>query len=318
MGGETRISSDLVLGVVRATEAAAIATYDQIGRGDEFRADQAAVEAMRLHLNEMAMAGRIVIGEGERDQAPMLFIGEEVGTGQGTAIDIAVDPLEGTTLTAKARGNALSVAALAHRDHLLHAPDVYMEKIAIGANYPDDIVLLDRSPADNIKALAKAKGVATQEITACILDRPRHSEIIEQVRKAGAAIQLISDGDIAGVIQAAQGQDIDIYIGIGGAPEGVLAAAALHCIGGQMQTRLILDTQEKKNRAAQMGITDPDRIYRIADMVRGDIVFAATGVTAGSLLAPCRRTAKGKWQTHSLLLHAMGAESCYLSTTHAA
>ena len=318
MGGQTKrknkIGDDLVLGAARATEAAAIAAYEQIGRGDEFQADQVAVSAMRAQLNEIEMSGRIVIGEGERDEAPMLFIGEEVGSGQGLAIDIAVDPLEGTTLTAKARGDALSVAAFALRDHLLHAPDVYMEKIAIGPSYPDHIVALDRSAADNIRALAKAKGVAPQAITACILDRPRHQEMIEAVRSTGAAIKLITDGDIAGVIHASQGEDVDIYMGVGGAPEGVLAAAALHCIGGQMEARLVLDSPEKKERAQRMGIADPDRIYQIADMVQGDVVFAATGVTGGSLLQRCQRLEDGRWQTHSLLLHAATRETCFLST----
>ena len=311
-----QICADLVLGLVHATERAAIAAHGQIGRGDEHQADEVAVAAMRAGLNLMDMSGKIVIGEGERDQAPMLFIGEEVGQG-GTPIDIAVDPLEGTTLTAKAMPNALAVAAIAPREGLLHAPDVYMEKIAIGPGFPDNTIALDKPPQDNIKALAKARGIKPKDITACILDRPRHNDLIEAVRQTGAAVNLITDGDIAGVIHTTQpaSSGIDIYMGIGGAPEGVLAAAALRCVGGQMQGRLVLDSKEKKHRAAQMGIKDPDHIYTIADMVRGDVVFSATGVTGGSLLQRCE-SHQGSYQTHSLLLHAAEGLMRYIRTDH--
>ncbi len=319
MGNQSQVSADLVLGLVHATEAAAIAAHGQIGGGDEYQADEVAVAAMRAGLNNMNMKGRVVIGEGERDQAPMLFIGEEVGQNNKNAplIDIAVDPLEGTTLTAKAMPNALAVAAIAPRDGLLNAPDVYMEKIAIGPGYEDGVIGLDRPPQDNIKALAKARAAPPHEITACILDRPRHRDMIEAVRSTGAAVHLITDGDIAGVIHATQpaSSGIDIYMGIGGAPEGVLAAAALQCVGGQMLGRLLLDTPEKKQRAAKMGIQKPDQIYAIKDMVRGDVVFVATGVTGGSLL---RRCEKKKWgyKTHSLLLHAATKRQRHILTEH--
>lgn len=305
------LGTELIAGLLRATEQAALAAFDQIGRGNEFEADKVAVEAMRAELNEMNMAGRIVIGEGERDEAPMLFIGEKVGSGKGLEVDIAVDPLEGTTLTANAQSNALAVAALAARDCLLHAPDVYMEKIAIGAGYPKDIIALDALPADNIKSLAEAKKQPASKIVVCILDRPRHQDIIESVRSTGAAVHLIVDGDVAGVIHTTQKNNIDIYMGCGGAPEGVLAATALHCIGGQMQTRLVLDDEEKIQRAAKMGISDPKKIYQIEDMVKGDVVFVATGVTGGSLLRACRKTANSS-HTHSILMLAAQGETRFV------
>jgi fructose-1,6-bisphosphatase II / sedoheptulose-1,7-bisphosphatase len=269
---------------VRVTEAAAISAANQIGRGDEHAADQAAVEAMRMAFNQLPISGTVVIGEGERDEAPMLFIGEEVGSG-GVAVDIALDPLEGTTLTAKAMPNALAVMAMAEPGTLLNAPDTYMDKIAIGPGYAEGLIDLDADPAHNILALAKAKGVKPHEITACIMDRPRHEALIAAVRKVGAAIQLITDGDVAGVIATTDpSTGIDIYIGQGGAPEGVLAAAALRCVGGQMQARLVFKKEDEKARATKLGIKDFNRKYSLMDLASGDVIFAATGVTDGSML----------------------------------
>ena len=277
----------LALELVRVTERAAVAAARLRGRGNEVAADQAAVDAMRRELNALDIQGTVVIGEGERDEAPMLFIGEEVGTGKGPKVDIALDPLEGTTIAAKAMPNSLAVIAMAEDGSLLHAPDVYMDKIAIGGGYPAGLVDLDKSPAENLAALAEAKGVAVTDITACILDRPRHGALIEAVREAGAAIQLIGDGDIAGVIATTDPDDtgVDIYMGIGGAPEGVLAAAALRCIGGQMQGRLVTSSEDQKARARKMGIEDFDRKYTMQEMASGDVIFAAAGVTDGSMLS---------------------------------
>ena len=272
------------LEAVRVTEAAAIAAAEQIGRGDEHAADHAAVEAMRTAFNSLPISGTVVIGEGERDEAPMLYIGEKVGSG-GLAIDIALDPLEGTTLTAKALPNALAVMAMAEPGTLLNAPDTYMDKIAIGGGYPDGIIDIDADPKDNILALAKAKGVKPHEITACIMDRPRHEKLIAAVREVGAAVRLITDGDVAGVIATSDpATGIDIYIGIGGAPEGVLAAAALRCVGGQIQTRLVFRNDDERERAAKWGIKDLKKKYSLMDMASGDVVFAATGVTDRSML----------------------------------
>ncbi len=272
------------LEAVRVTEAAAISAARQIGRGDEKAADHAAVEAMRAAFNILPIDGTVVIGEGERDEAPMLYIGEKVGSG-GIRVDIALDPLEGTTLTAKALPNALAVMAMAEPGTLLNAPDTYMDKIAIGGGYPEGTIDLDADPADNIHALAKAKGVKAHEITALILDRPRHEKIIEAVRSTGAAVQLITDGDVAGVIATSDpATGIDIYIGQGGAPEGVLAAAALRCVGGQIQTRLVFKKEDEKRRAEKLGITDFNRKYSLMDLASGDVVFSATGVTNGSML----------------------------------
>ncbi|HTP76829.1 MAG TPA: class II fructose-bisphosphatase [Rhizomicrobium sp.] len=272
------------LEAVRVTEAAAIAAAEQIGRGDEHAADHAAVEAMRTAFNSLPISGTVVIGEGERDEAPMLYIGEKVGSG-GLAIDIALDPLEGTTLTAKALPNALAVMAMAEPGTLLNAPDTYMDKIAIGGGYPDGVIDLDADPKDNILALAKAKGVKPHEITACIMDRPRHEKLIASVREVGAAVRLITDGDVAGVIATSDpATGVDIYIGIGGAPEGVLAAAALRCVGGQIQTRLVFRNDDERERAAKWGIKDLKKKYSLMDMASGDVVFAATGVTDGSML----------------------------------
>ena len=277
---------NLTLELVRVTERAAIASAAWRGKGDEKAADRAAVEAMRTELSNVGIDGRIVIGEGERDEAPMLFIGEAVGSGKGPAVDIAVDPLEGTTLCAKNQPDSICVLAMAERGGLLNAPDVYMQKIAIGSGYPEGTVDLDMSPRENIASLAKAKGVAVEEVTAVMLDRPRHAALLEELRSTGCAIKLISDGDIAGIIHAVNTEEtgIDIYLGSGGAPEGVLAAAALRCIGGQMQGRLMLDNDEKRERAKRMGITDPNRKYRTDELASGDVLFAATGVTDGFLL----------------------------------
>jgi len=276
----------LSIEIVRVTERAAVSAARLRGHGSEKDADQAAVDAMRRELGQLSIEGTVVIGEGERDEAPMLFIGENVGIGIGPKVDIAVDPLEGTTLCAKNMPGAIATMAMAESGTLLNAPDVYMEKIAIGPGYPKDLVDLDAPPGENVARLAKAKGVSPANITALILDRPRHADLIAAVRKAGAVVALITDGDVAGVIHTAEPEatGIDIYMGIGGAPEGVLAAAALACIGGQMQCRLVLDTEEKRSRAAKMGIKDPRKKYGINDMVKGDCVFAATGVTDGSML----------------------------------
>lgn len=276
----------LTLEIVRVTERAAVAAARQRGRGDERAADQAAVDAMRRELNCLPIQGTVVIGEGERDEAPMLFIGEKVGLGSGPKVDIALDPLEGTTICAKDLPNSLAVIAIAEDGSLLNAPDVYMDKIAVGPGYPEGIVDIDASARDNIEKLAKEKGVPVGEITACVLDRPRHAKIIDDIRSMGASVRLIGDGDIAGVIHTTDTEEtgIDIYIGIGGAPEGVLAAAALRCIGGQMQGRLLLDTPEKRERAARMGIDDHERVYSMEEMAKGDVLFAATGVTDGNLL----------------------------------
>jgi fructose-1,6-bisphosphatase II / sedoheptulose-1,7-bisphosphatase len=276
----------LSLGLARVSEAAALASARLIGRGDEKAADQAAVNAMRDQLNLLDISGVVVIGEGERDEAPMLYIGEEVGTGRGPAVDIALDPLEGTTLTAKDMPNALTVIAMAPRGTLLHAPDVYMEKLAIGPGYAQGTVTLDMPPAARVRALARAKGVASDEITVCILERPRHEKLIAEVRSTGAAIRLITDGDVAGVIHCAESEitGIDMYMGSGGAPEGVLAASALKCMGGQIYGKLLFRNDDERQRAYKAGITDLNRIYTRDEMVTADVIFAATGVTQGSIL----------------------------------
>ncbi|HAG25658.1 MAG: class II fructose-bisphosphatase [Paracoccaceae bacterium] len=276
----------LSLGLARVSEAAALASAKLIGRGDEKAADQAAVNAMRDQLNLLDIAGVVVIGEGERDEAPMLYIGEKVGTGLGPEVDIALDPLEGTTLTAKDMPNALTVIAMAPRGTMLHAPDVYMEKLAIGPGYPVDTVTLDMEPAERVRALARAKGVDASDITVCILERPRHEDLIAQVRATGAAIRLITDGDVAGVIHCAEPEltGIDIYMGSGGAPEGVLAAAALKCMGGQIYAKLLFRNDDERERARRAGIKDFDRIYLRDELVTADVIFAATGVTQGSIL----------------------------------
>jgi len=298
----------LSLGLARVSEAAAHASARLIGRGDEKAADQAAVNAMRDQLNMLDIKGVVVIGEGERDEAPMLFIGEEVGTGEGPEVDIALDPLEGTTLTAKDMPNALTVIAMAPRGTLLHAPDVYMDKLAVGPGYPKDVVSLDMSPSERVRALARARGCEDGDITVCILERPRHEEMIAEVRQTGAAIRLITDGDVAGVIHCAEAEltGIDMYMGSGGAPEGVLAAAALKCMGGmggQMWGRLMFRNDDERGRAKKAGITDLDRIYARDDLVTDDVIFAATGVTDGSIVAGVKRE-PGYLTTETILMRS--------------
>ena len=306
MANDARLERNLALDAVRVVEAAALAACELVGRGDEKAADQAAVDAMRTGLNQLEIDGMIVIGEGERDEAPMLYIGEKVGTGKGPKVDIALDPLEGTTLTAKAMANALAVVAFAPGGGLLNAPDTYMDKIAVGPGYAKGVVDLDKSPADNVRALAKAKGVEPSQITACVLDRPRHADIIASLRSVGARVYLISDGDVAGVINTADPETgVDIYIGQGGAPEGVLACAALKCVGGQFQGRLVFRNDDEKARARRLGLKDEDfgRKYDLDDLVKGDAVFAATGVTDGALLDGVK-VSGGFIRTHSLVMNS--------------
>ncbi len=281
----------LSLGLARVSEAAAIAASRLIGRGDEKAADQAAVNAMRDQLNLLDIAGTVVIGEGERDEAPMLYIGERVGTGQGPAVDIALDPLEGTTLTAKDMPNALTVIAMAPAGTLLHAPDVYMDKLAIGPGFRPGTVTMQMTPSERVSALAAARGCSTEDIMVCVLERPRHEAMIAEIRSTGASIRLITDGDVAGVMHCAEPDTtgIDMYMGSGGAPEGVLAAAAMKCMGGQFFGRLMFRTDAERERARAAGIVNFDRVYTRDDLVRADVIFAATGVTGGSLLQGIRR-----------------------------
>jgi len=309
----------LVLEMVRVTEAAAIAASRMVGRGDEKAADAAAVEAMRAALNELHFDGTVVIGEGERDEAPMLFIGEKVGAakGAGPKIDIALDPLEGTTITAKAGPNALAVLAIAEEGCLLNAPDVYMDKLAIGPGYAPGLVSLDRTPTENIHALAAAKGVDPHQIIACVLDRPRHDKLIAELRAIGCGIMLIPDGDVAGVIAVTDPDTtIDIYMGSGGAPEGVLAAAALRCVGGQFQGRLLFRNEDERARARKWGIEDLDRIYDLKDLARGDVIFAATGVTDGSLLEGVKRRRDGVMTTESVVMRASSGTVRWVKGEH--
>ncbi|HEX4738422.1 MAG TPA: class II fructose-bisphosphatase [Allosphingosinicella sp.] len=296
----------LVLEMVRVTEAAAVAASKLIGRGNEKAADSAAVEAMRAALNSLEIDGTVVIGEGERDEAPMLYIGEKVGSaqGQGPQIDIALDPLEGTTITAKAGSNALAVLAIAEKGCLLNAPDVYMDKLAVGPGYPDGVIDLNRSASDNVRAVAKAKGVDPSEIITCVLDRPRHEALIAELRALGCGVMLIPDGDVAGVIAVTDPDTtIDLYMGSGGAPEGVLAAAALRCVGGQFKGRLLFRNDAERARAAQWGVEDLNRIYDLHDLAKGDVIFAATGVTDGSLLDGVKRR-KDVITTESVVMRA--------------
>ena len=313
----TRLDRALTLEIVRVTEQAAIAAARFRGRGNETAADQAAVDAMRRELNKLHITGRIVIGEGERDEAPMLFIGEEVGDRNGPAVDIAVDPLECTTICAKSMPNSLAVLAMAESGSLLHAPDLYMNKIAIGPNYPDGTVDLDASPADNIENVARVKGVPIGDITTCVLDRPRHAAIIESIRKTGAAVRLIVDGDIAGVIDVTTPEQtgVDIYFGSGGAPEGVLAAAALRCIGGQIQARLMPMKDDDYKRAAAMGITDIKRKFTTMDLASGDVFFAATGVTDGSLLSGMKFR-RGSIETETVVMRSATKTVRWIRTKH--
>ena len=309
----------LVLEMVRVTEAAAIGAAKLIGRGDEKAADAAAVEAMRAALNELAMDGTVVIGEGERDEAPMLFIGEKVGSAQGTGpkIDIALDPLEGTTITAHAGPNALAVLACAEEGNLLNAPDVYMDKLAVGPGYPQGIIDLAKSPTENVRAVAAAKGVEPHEIIVCVLDRPRHAALIAELRGLGCGVALIPDGDVAGVIAVTNEEtNIDLYMGQGGAPEGVLAAAALRCVGGQFNARLVFRNADERARAAKWGITDLNKIYVLEELAKGDCIFAATGVTDGSLLKGVKRHKNGLMTTHSVVMRSSSGTVRWVSSEH--
>ncbi len=313
----TSLDRILTLEIVRVTERTAIAAARQRGHGDERRADQAAVDAMRSELNQLPVQGTIMIGEGERDEAPMLYIGEEVGSGKGPRVDIAVDPLEGTSMCAKNQTNSLACIAVAEQGGLLNAPDVYMDKIAIGPGFPAGVVDLDATPTDNLRALAKAKGVPVSALTACILDRPRHARLIDEVRGLGASIRLIGDGDIAGVIQTTDPDEtgIDIYLGVGGAPEGVLAAAALRCLGGQMQGRLMINRPDQIERAKRMGIDDVTKKYTMEDMAQGDVLFAATGVTKGNLLSGVRFK-NGKIITDTVVMRSWTGTVRWIKAEH--
>jgi len=302
MAASAPYATTLAADAARVTELAAIASYAQIGRGDEKQADQLAVDAMRTALNALDIDGKIVIGEGERDEAPMLYIGEKVGTGKGPAIDIALDPLEGTTLTAKAMANALCVLSMSPGGGMLHAPDTYMDKIAIGPGFAPGTVDLDMKPQDNVRSLASAKGVKPQDITVCVMDRPRHAELIAALREVGARVLLITDGDVAGVIHTAEPETgIDLYLGTGGAPEGVLAASALKCVGGHFQGRLVFRNDDERARARKTGVTDFDRKYDLHELVSKDAIFAATGVTKGAMLDGVR-VADGFVSTHTLVM----------------
>ncbi len=307
---------NLAMELVRVSEAAALSASLLVGRGDEKKADQVAVNAMRRTLNMLDIDGTVVIGEGERDEAPMLYIGEKVGTGNGPKVDIALDPLEGTSITARGGQNALAVVALAKAGGFLHAPDVYMDKIAVGAGLPARVVDLDASPAENIRNLAKAKGADVSDIQVCILERPRHEELIARVRETGARIMLIGDGDVSAVISTSEAETgIDIYMGIGGAPEGVLAAAALQCIGGFMQGRLIFRNDDEKARAAKAGIKDLNRKYEMNDLAHGDVMFSASGVTGGTMLQGVRRFPGGA-ETHTVVMRSNSGTVRYIKARH--
>lgn len=309
----------LTLEMVRITERAAIAAAEWRGKGDEKAADEAAVKAMRSELDRVSIAGRIVIGEGEEFECDDLFVGQLAGTGEGPEVDIAVDPLEGVTLCAKNQPDSLVVLAMAERGGLLNvARNVYMHKIAIGAEYAADTVNIEWSATDNVKALAKAKGVPVSEITAIVLDRPRHAGLLEELRMAGVSVKLLSDGDIAGVIHAVNTEDtgVDIYLGSGGAPEGVLAAAALRCIGGQMQGKLILDTADKRGRAREMGITDPNRVYDVGDLASGDVLFSATGITDGSLVEGVKLR-RHSVETSTVVMRSWSQTTRWIKARHA-
>ena len=323
MNNQARTANELdrvlVMEMVRVTEAAAIAASELVGRGDEKAADAAAVEAMRKAFDLLYMDGTVVIGEGERDEAPMLYIGEKVGgaPGKGPKIDIALDPLEGTTITAKAGPNSLAVLAAAEEGCLLNAPDVYMDKLAVGPGYPDGIIDLAKSPTENVKAVAEAKGVAPSEIIVCVLDRPRHADLIAELRALGCGVVLIGDGDVAGVIATTDEETtVDMYMGQGGAPEGVLAAAALRCVGGQFNGRLVFRNEDEKARARKWGIEDLDRIYKLDDLAKGDCIFAATGVTSGSLLDGVKRKRGGVMTTESVVMRASSGTVRWIRGEH--
>ena len=318
--GEVHVDRNLALELVRVTEAAALAASRWMGRGDKNAADGAAVEAMRKAFDTVAIQGTVVIGEGEMDEAPMLYIGEKVGiyarAGGGPEVDIAVDPLEGTSITAKGGPNAMAVVALAEKGGFLHAPDIYMEKLAIGPGLPPDIVHIDETPERNLRELAKAKGVDVSDLVVCLLDRDRHKEKIKACRAAGARIMLIPDGDVSGVVAVSQAETgVDMYLGSGGAPEGVLAAAALRCIGGQMQGKLLFENDEQVARAREMGVTDPNRVYGLQDMARGEVMFAATGVTSGPMLRGVRRFHNGAI-THSIVMRSKSGTVRYVEGHH--
>jgi len=314
----SKLERNLALEVARVTESAALAASRWIGRGDEKAADQAAVDAMRRTLNTIAIDGTVVIGEGERDEAPMLYIGEKVGTGEGPKVDIALDPLEGTTICATGGQNALAVIAIAEHGGFLNAPDTYMEKIAVGPGLPEGVVLLDSSPRENIANLAKAKKMDASDVLVCIMDRPRHVELIAKVRETGARVVLIGDGDVAGIIATAlsqEGSGLDMYVGTGGAPEGVLAAAALRCIGGQMQGRLVFRNDDEKARAKRWGVTDLTRTYSLLELAHGDVMFSATGVTNGAMLKGVRRFHNGA-HTSTLVMRSRSGTVRWVEATH--
>jgi fructose-1,6-bisphosphatase II / sedoheptulose-1,7-bisphosphatase len=317
---QVHVDRNLALELVRVTEAAALAASRWMGKGDKNAADGAAVEAMRKAFDTVAISGTVVIGEGEMDEAPMLYIGEKVGlyakAGGGPEVDIAVDPLEGTTITAKGGPNAMATVALAQKGGFLHAPDIYMDKLAVGPGLPDGVVHLDATVEENLRELAKAKKVDVSDLVVCLLDRDRHKEIVKRCRAAGARIMMIPDGDVSGVVAVSQPEaGVDIYLGSGGAPEGVLAAAALRCIGGQMQGRLLFENDEQIARAKEMGVTDPNRIYRLEDMAKGEVMFAATGVTTGPMLKGVRRSA-GFAYTHSIVMRSKSGTVRYVEGHH--
>lgn len=310
------LDRNFAMEAVRVTEAAALSSYKWMGLGDEKAADQAAVNSMRRALNTLSIDGTVVIGEGERDKAPMLYIGEKVGIGQGPEIDIALDPLEGTTTCATGGPNSLAVIAMAEKNGFLHAPDVYMDKIAVGGGLPKHVVDLDNSVEANLKSLAKAKKCDVSDLIVCILDRERHEEMISKTREAGARVRLIGDGDVAGVIATATGDtEIDVYMGIGGAPEGVLAAAALRCVGGQMQGRLLFDDSEQRERAKRMGVSDLSKKYEMTEMAKGNVMFAATGVTDGSMLEGVKRF-QGGASTHSVVMRSKTGTIRHIKAQH--
>ncbi|MEL7687419.1 class II fructose-bisphosphatase [Citromicrobium bathyomarinum] len=320
-GKTNELDRVLVLEMVRVTEKAAIAASKLVGRGDEKAADAAAVEAMRRAFDKLDIDGTVVIGEGERDEAPMLYIGEKVGgaPGAGPKIDIALDPLEGTTITAKAGPNALAVLAAAEEGNLLNAPDVYMDKLAVGPGYPEGIIDLAKSPTENVKAVAEAKGVKPEDIIVCVLDRPRHEGLIAELRALGCGVALIGDGDVAGVIAVTDPDTtIDMYMGQGGAPEGVLAAAALRCVGGQFNGRLLFRNDDEKARAAKWGVEDLDRIYTLGELAKGDCIFAATGVTSGSLLEGVKRLPGGRMTTESVVMRSSSGTVRWIKSEHRA
>lgn len=319
MSNNEPLNRQLTLEIVRACEAAAIAASDWIGRGDNKAADAAAVEAMRNAFSQIEMDGTVVIGEGERDEAPMLYIGEKVGTGKGEEIDIALDPLEGTTITAKGSTDALAVVAFARKGNLLNAPDTYMEKIAVGAGLPEGIIDLDKTSAENARAIAEARGKDISEITCCVLDRPRHSQIIADLREAGCRVKLIPDGDVAGAMQSAMpGTGVDFYMGTGGAPEGVLAAAGLRCLGGQFQGRLVFRNDDERARAAKWGITDLNRKYNLDELATGDVLFAAAGVTNGAWVSGVQKSEFGGIRTETLVMRSSTKTIRRIVTDHSA